>query len=46
MPNVDVTLTATYTEAVQTELSTEPVTEPSTDPIVIGDETEAPRQSQ
>ena len=46
MPNVDVTLTATYTEAVQTELSTEPVTEPvtepSTDPIVIGDETEAP----
>ena len=42
MPNVDVTLTATYTEAVQTEPSTEPVTEPSTDPIVIGDETEAP----
>ena len=42
MPNVDVTLTATYTEAVQTELSTEPATEPSTDPIVIGDETEAP----
>ena len=42
MPDEDVTLTATYTEAVQTEPATEPVTEPSTDPIVIGDETEAP----